>query len=194
MTARRLALGAAGLVALVAALLTGTAEAVPVDALVSVLGNDYLFVAAFGCLGLAIAATAVVSGRSANLEQASMPDPERPVSAPPPGTDFDAEVGTLRLSLPLYGRRRRAAVRERLRAAATGLVMRTTNCDRETARERVESGEWTADPTVAAFLGRGSAGGVELRLRALRRGQTAFQYLVERTVAELVRRAGGEER
>lgn len=192
MTARRLLLGGAGAILLVVAVLTGTGEAIPVDAFVSTLGNDYLFVAAFGCLGLAIAAMAVVSGRASNLEQTSMPNPERPVSAPPPGYDFDAEVGTLRLSVPLYGRRRREAVRERLRADATELVVRTANCDRVTARRRVERGEWTDDAAVAGFLGDGSAVGVGLRLQALRQSRTTFQYLVERTVAELVRQAGGE--
>lgn len=96
MNAARGALAAAGSVALAAAgllvLEPGLASAVPTDAAVAALGNDYLLVAAFGVAALALVA-AVLGGRAVtDVAQATPPRPETVQRAPRFGSDFDETV------------------------------------------------------------------------------------------------------
>lgn len=56
-------------------------------------------------------------------------------------------------------------LRERLRAAAVATVARRAGVDRETAAERVASGEWTTDSVAAAFLSESTRAPLQLRLR-----------------------------
>ncbi|WP_224449143.1 DUF7269 family protein [Haloprofundus salilacus] len=150
MNVRRLLLAGTGLVVLLAGVTGGSA--LPTDGLVKLLGNDYFLMAAFAVVGLLVAVPVLVSGRSARLKQAEMPEAERPVSAPSPGEGFDEALSDWRLSIPLIGRRRRAALRDRLRRAAVETLRTTEGYDRTEAERRVDEGTWTDDETAAAFL------------------------------------------
>lgn len=80
-----------------------------------------------------------------------------------PGEAFDdqlrksAEIGRHDVQ------RIRSRLEERLERIAVATVMRRDGCSRETARERVYSGEWTDDPHAAAFFDLGGDREAELR-------------------------------
>lgn len=80
-----------------------------------------------------------------------------------PGDDFDeqleksADIGRHDVQ------RIRSTIEERLERIAVATVMRRDGCSRETARERVYSGEWTDDPHAAAFFDLGGDREAELR-------------------------------
>ncbi|EFW91241.1 hypothetical protein ZOD2009_15476 [Haladaptatus paucihalophilus DX253] len=192
MKGRRVTLGLAGTVALVLAV-AGGANAVPVRSLVTALGNDYLLVVAIGGVGLLVAIPVLTSGRDGNLVQADMPAPERPVTVPPAGHDFDETVGSWRYRLPVVGRKRRHAVEERLRTAAVETVMRAENCSRNEAKRLVETGKWTDDSTAAAYLSSSdvSNSSAGRRVSSLLTGRTWHQHCAHRTAAEIADR--GEE-
>lgn len=147
-----------GLVLAAGVVLTGDGSTGLLEPVVRALGNDYLLVATLGGVAAVVAAAAVVSGRSATLEQAEVPDPELPVSVPAAGDGFDERVDDWRFRAPVVGADRREAVRRRLRRAAVGVVQRTDGCPRERARDRVESGDWTDDDAAAAFLAEAESG------------------------------------
>lgn len=193
MKRRRIVLGAAGVVLLGLALL-GSGDgplADLVDAAVTALGNDYLFLVAIAAGGLVVASAMVVSGRAGNLEQARMPDPERPVAVPTPGAGFDDQVGSVRFGLPVVGESRRESVRERLRASAVDVTMRSAGCSREEAERMVADGRWTDDPDAAAFLSESDPASVPELLQAGLRGETPSQRRARRTAEEIVARAPG---
>ncbi|KTG09468.1 hypothetical protein AUR64_16975 [Haloprofundus marisrubri] len=150
MKARRLLLAGTGVVVLLLGFLGG--DFLPTEGLVDLLGNDYLLMALFAGVGLLVAFSVLASGRSARLEQAEMPDAERPVSAPSPGEGFDEALSDWRLSIPILGRRRRASLRNRLRRAAIETLRTAEGYDRAEAERRVDEGTWTDDETAAAFL------------------------------------------
>ncbi|QLG60379.1 DUF7269 family protein [Halorarum salinum] len=198
MKRRRVVLGAAG-VALLGLAVLGSGEgpaADLVDDAVAALGNDYLFLVAIAAGGLVVAAAMAVSGRASNVEQARMPDPERPVAVPAPGAGFDDRVGSVGFGLPVVGRSARESVRERLRACAVDVTMRSAGCGGEEARRRVDDGRWTDDPDAAAFLSSsGRSASLPTLLRAALRGETPAQRRARRAAEEVVARAsdaGGE--
>jgi hypothetical protein len=168
----------------------GLAGVVPVQAAVAALGNDYFFVAVFGLVAFALV-LAVFGGRlRSGLNQTTPPEPETVQPSPHFGADFDDtlanEVG-LRASLFTD---RRERVRERLRDDAIQAEMAATGCRRATARTRVETGDWTADPDASAFLSDDAAPPVESRIRAGLRGNTWFQRGARRTADTVARKWG----
>lgn len=193
MNRRRTLLGLTGATALLVAV-GGLASVLPVRSAVGVLGNDYLLVAAIAAAGLVAALPALVSGRASNVQQATVPTPETPATVPPAGATFDEAVGSWRFRLPLYGREQRRAVRDRLRSAAVGTVMRERNCSRDAARRRIATGEWTDDPGVAAYLGGGEdvddppRAGVGGRVGALLSGETWHERQARRTAEHVAER------
>ncbi|QLG29731.1 hypothetical protein HUG10_19185 (plasmid) [Halorarum halophilum] len=193
MKRRRVVLGAAGVVLLGLALL-GSGDgplADLVDAAVTALGNDYLFLVAIAAGGLVVASAMVVSGRSGNLRQARMPDPERPVAVPTPGAGFDDRIGSVRFGLPVVGDSTRESVRERLRTSAVDVTMRSEGCSREEAERMVADGRWTDDPDAAAFLSGSNPASFPELLGAGLRGETPSQRRARRTAEEIVARAPG---
>lgn len=184
MNYRRLVSGGVGLTALALGLtLSGDGTGGLVDKLVSTLGNDYLFLAVVAGGSLLVAAAMFVSGRASNLDQARMPDAERPISVPAPGSNFDKRVEGLRFSLPLVGRGHREAVRSRLRSAAAEAVVQRANCSRDEADRRVALGEWTTDGDAAAFLAEANdVTGETGHLAALISGSTRRRHRVRRTI------------
>ena len=189
MRGRRIMLGLVGVLALVFAV-AGGANAVPIHLLVAKLGNDYLLVVAIGSIGLLVAIPVLASGRDGNLVQADMPAPEEPVTVPPAGNDFDETVESWSYRLPFVGRKHRRNVKERLRTTAIETVMRAENCTRKDARRLVESGEWTDDPTAAAYLGDSNVPGTGIGNRAstVLTGKSWHQHCSQRTATAIADR------
>jgi hypothetical protein len=191
---RQLLAAAAGVVTLAVGLTLGGFEE-PVADLVSTLGGDYFFLAALGGVALLGALPVVVSARSGTLQQADTHDPETPVDRPPVGRDFDATVGSWRLRLPVVGTEVRESVRERLRRAAVGALVRSRDCDRDRAERLVDRGEWTDDREAAAFLAaeQHRSGTAVTALDAVAHFQTPTEYRARaaaRAVADLDGRGG----
>ena len=186
----RALLAGVGVAALAGALTLDAAAFLPVDAAVSALGNDYYLVAAVGAASFLLALGAYASGRTANIDQTEMPAPERPTSAPAAGAGFDADRRRWALVVPVYGTDRRRRLRERLRTAAVETVRHADNCDRATATERVDAGEWTDDDVAAAFLAEGRRVPLGARLQSVLRGRPPVGYPARRTAEAVVEREG----
>jgi hypothetical protein len=184
---RQVALAALGGLLLVAAL---AGVGLPVGDLVAALGADYLLVAAIASVGLLVAVALLITGRATRLDQASVPDPERPITAPPPGAGFDEAIADWRLALPWVARSRREAIRTRLREAAIESLRRRSGLGRAEAEARVAAGEWTDDPVAASYLADDRRGvGVGRRLGSLLRGETWTEHRARRAAAAIVRGA-----
>ncbi|WP_440991888.1 DUF7269 family protein [Haloarchaeobius baliensis] len=159
MKLRRAGLGLVGIAAVAGFLLTdgSIATLLPVDAAVGLLGNDYLVVAAVAAVGFALALLLVLSGRPGNVDEVTTPDPERAVSLPVPGDDFDAAMGSRIALVPLVGGTDRSGMRDRLRADVVHWLMRSENYSRTEAELQVATGNWTDDPDAALFLADGGS-------------------------------------
>jgi hypothetical protein len=186
---RQLLAAVAGVVTLALGLTLGGFEELVAD-LVSTLGSDYFFLAALGGVALLGALPVVVSARSATLQQADTHDPETPVDRPPVGRDFDATVRSWRFRLPVVGGGVRESVRDRLRRAAVGALVRSRDCDRDRAERLVARGEWTDEREAAAFLAAEEyrSGNAVTAIDAAARFQTPTQYRAQaaaRAVARL---------
>jgi len=157
MKLRRAGLGLVGIAVVAGFLLTdgNVATLLPVDAAVDLLGNDYLLVAAVAAVGLALALLLVLSGRPGNVDEVTTPDPERAVSLPVPGDDFDAAMGSRIALVPFVGGTDRRGMRDRLRGDVVHWLMRSENCSRTEAELKVATGDWTDDPDAALFLADG---------------------------------------
>ncbi|WP_256301015.1 DUF7269 family protein [Haloarchaeobius salinus] len=158
MKLRRAGLGLVGIAAIAGFLLTqgDIANLLPVDVAVDMLGNDYLVVAVVAATGFGLALLLVASGRPGNVDEVTTPDPERAISLPVPGDDFDAAMGSRLALLPLVGGTDRAAIRERLHSDLVHWLMRSENCSRSEAELRVATGDWTDDHYAALFLADGT--------------------------------------
>lgn len=195
MKRRRLLLGTLGVVVLgVGVTVAGDGPlAATIDGVVAALGSDYRLLAAIAAVGVIAAAAMLFSGRTGNLKQRSMPDPEGSVSAPTPGDGFDERVSGLRFALPLVGRSHRQRVRDRLRTAAIEAVRYSDQCSHAVAERRVATGAWTDDPAAVAFLARGSSGSLTAHATALADGETLEHRRARRAVDEIttLARTGG---
>lgn len=119
---------------------------------VEVLGNDYILVGLVAVVVAVVSAWVLFTGRSGNLRQTELPEPERPARGRSPGATFDAYLATWRIRLPLAGRRYRTVVRERIHRAAVRVVMSEAGCSRSEAESSLHTGRWTDDPIAANFL------------------------------------------
>ncbi|AGB37613.1 DUF58 domain-containing protein [Natronococcus occultus] len=79
------------------------------------------------------------------------PDPERSTVVPTPGATLHGAIDAFRTSETRYSVTGRRTV-EGLRAATIAVLSRFDGNDEETARRRLETGEWTDDEVAAAFL------------------------------------------
>jgi len=180
-------------VALAVLLVPGASDLVPVDVAVTALGNDYVLVATLGLAALAGVVSVVGARGVGGLDQATPPDPERVYAAPRMGAAFDEFVSRTGPRAWL-GRDADDDLRERLRRAAVAVVMREQNCARAEAERRVASGDWTRDPTAAAFLReRDGSLPVVSRLRVAIRGRSWTRREARLTALEIARIAGVED-
>jgi len=199
MTVRRRLLAAVGLsvvAAGVAAWLVPSVAAGLADTLAAA-GNVYPLFLALGVLALILAFTLGMTALLSDDRAASMPTVEEFTSTDTPGDEFELAMADL------AGRRGRAArpeshrerIERRLRDDAVRTVARVDGCSPATARERVESGEWTDDRYAAAFVGDGVAGPrwwQRLRDRLLR--ADGFERSARRTARAVADRAASAER
>jgi hypothetical protein len=186
-TLRRLALGTVGLVALGVAL-TAVLPADVLDGVVAAAGNDYLVVAGVAALGLLAAFSRFYSGRTSNIQQASMPDPERPVRVRPLGDEFDETLSTLRLHVPVLGRTLRRECHANLREVAIRTLCRMDHCPRPEAVAHLERGDWTTNEAAAAFLREDEppTPSVSTELESLLRGEPWFRVQACQTAEALL--------
>lgn len=185
-TRLRVLLGAVGALVLVGALVTaGGLAAGVVSALRAAVDNVYLLVMALGAAAVALGTVVLLSSR-ASVRVRDLPEVERPTPAPVPGEALEARLGSWRTSLPVVGRSARAAVRERLRAAAVWTVAAERGITEDAAETVVADGSWTDDAVAAAFLS-SDPHAVALTdwLRALAHADPPFRYRARRTIAAI---------
>lgn len=108
---------------------------------------------ALGALGAFVLLGAAMSGAGTRTRPSPVPDTDPETvsgdETPMLGASIDETVGYL---VDDRDDARREQVYDDVRAVVIGHVQRTRGCDRETATEVVDDGEWTEDATVAAFL------------------------------------------
>lgn len=120
------------------------AAMVPAEALVAVLGSDYVVVAVVGIVAVAFAAVVLLVVAASGVDEAELPVVESIESAPHPGQAIDRSVA---------GRGGIPADRvERLTEAAVQTLVRAGHCSRTTAERQVAEGTWTSDRAAAALL------------------------------------------
>lgn len=168
------------------------AALVPIGPLLAVLGNEYLLVAAFGVVAI-LGGLSVLLGRGVGgIDQTTPPEPEEVHPVPRSGESFEDFLAASWLREMLLSDRHQR-IRTRLREAAIATVVRQSNCTRQEARERIDSGTWTDESTAANFLATGgtvpSRGGV----LAVLRGESPYQRSARLTAEEIARYDGGGE-
>jgi len=158
------------------------------------LGLGRVVVSVVGGLALLQAVRVVRSRRGEPLDEATMPDPERPVETPSPGAAFETALAGLLGADRIYYHPKR--IREGLRAAAVDVLVAYGGDDESTARERLATGRWTDDAYAAAFLAGEPPPAPSLRdrLRAAAGRESTLQRSVRRTVDAIAAVAGVEPR
>jgi hypothetical protein len=162
-----------------------------VPGLAGLFDANELFLTLVG-LGFALQTVRVVNARrQAPYEQADTADPEVAQELPTPGDEFDdllEEAAAVR-----YSAKQRDAVRERLRAAAVAVIVRTEGLSREQAIARLEDGSWTEDPYAAAFF-TGEIGGASVlqRVSLFDRSRSQFERWSTHAAREIVELSEGE--
>jgi hypothetical protein len=186
-TLTRIAVGTIGLLALGVAL-TSVVPSDALDGIVAAAGNDYLVVAGVAAVGLVAALGRFYAGRASNIEQATMPDPERPVTVRPLGDEFDEALSNPRLHVPLVGRSLRRRLYTDLRDVAIRTLCRVDHCSRTEALTHLERGDWTTDDAAAAFLRDDDppTPAVTTELASLLRGDPWFRERASRTAEALL--------
>ncbi|WP_123619485.1 hypothetical protein [Halorubrum sp. CSM-61] len=102
-------------------------------------------------------------------------EPERRELATVPGEDLDERIARV-IGASRGGYATRRELRERVRTVAVAAVARDRNCSTAAAERAVDAGDWTDDPTAAAFLDGDASYPVRVRLRAAVRGRPRYGY------------------
>lgn len=169
-----------------------TAQSIPVEPILEVLGNDYVLVAAFAAVAVLVLLVVVGARVVGGINQITPPDPEEVHPVPRFGQPFDEFVEDAGIRAWLLTDRHRT-VQTRLREAAIATVMRESACTRAEARKRVEQGAWTDNPEVASFLAETEDLGLATRVVAALRGESPFQRAARSTAAEIASYDAGED-
>ena len=190
---RRLLAGAGVALVIVAYVLPDSTSVLPIEALVTAVGNDYRLVALLSVVTLGIAV--IAAGRGRGFEETETAAVEGTAPVPPAGKAFDEAVRRPALLIPYASGTTRTVVRERLRTAAIETMARTGTYEREEATARVAAGDWTDDPQVAAFLADGITPSADVAgwLHALAHGRSPFGYRARRT-ARIIAEYDGQGR
>lgn len=189
-------LAAVGTIAIVVGglfvLLPPVGEVLPVDALVSLLGNDYLVAAAVAGVALSLGIVALVVRSLTGIEQTVPPDPEGVSRAPLFGSSFDDELTDWPgFIASLVGDPE--TVRDRLRDVAVTGEMRRQQCARPAARRTVETGEWTDDADAATYLAPPDSPSLGDRFRAWTNGESWYRHGAKRTAVAIVDEYGAND-
>lgn len=126
------------------------------------------------------------SGHSGRTDE--RPEVVRPT--PAPGRDLERLLDARLPTLPPLAQRRR--IRSQFRRATIRMLVRTTDCSTETAREKLERGTWTDDSTARTFLRQGD-GRDPSRLEALVE-RIRFSRRARRTAQVILTRANTVDR
>lgn len=174
--------------AILAGLVLVTDTTIPVDPLVTALGNDYLVLVLIGGVAVLGAASVQATRSFGGIDQATPPDTEDVHVVPTLGSDLDDYLST-----PLgIGASEPAGTESQLFRLAVTVVMQEDNCPRAEAQRRVEHGTWTTDPFAATYLGSDAPSLTPgQRVRAFIGGDSATQRGVRRAATEIVRRDAG---
>ena len=113
--------------------------------------------------------------RGRDRRPAAPGEPERRAPATVPGADLDDRIARMTTASP-GGYASRRELRERVRTVAVAAVARQRNCSTEAAERAVEEGEWTDDPTAAAFFAGDASYPVRVRIAAALRGRSRYGY------------------
>lgn len=190
-------LAAVGVVGVAVGLATfaapGIVDAVPVQAVVEVLGGPWVLAAVFGAAALLVVLSVLLMRGVGGIDQATPPAPEDVYEVPHPGSTFDEFLDGLDVGERLSGERHRD-VRERLRRAAWTTLMRVEDLDKEDAVRRVEEGTWTDDEVAASFLASGETPGLGGRIVGALRGETRHRRGARRAALAVAAYDGGERR
>lgn len=152
-----------------------TAGALPVDAVIELLGSPYVFVAAFGVVAFVVVVGVMLARAIGGLDESSPPDPEDIYSVPRPGHQFDEFVdGGGSLGRRLFGSRHED-VRQRVEQTALTTLVRAGGLSRNEAETALARGTWTDDPVAAAFLSERQRPSLGQRLVAAVRGESPVQ-------------------
>lgn len=192
LSAVQIGVGAAGLIALLAAFTLGDGTAETLTAtLQTVFSNDYLLAAGLGGCALLFAAASFASGARTGY-RATMPEVEHPISVPTPGEAFDRQLTGWHRLLPIVTPTAREDTIQRLQRTAVRTIVATEGCAPADAERRVVEGSWTDDPVAAGLLERdGGTPQLTMRLVALQRRETWLAYAADRTVEAIVSRRDG---
>lgn len=187
---RRLLALAGGVVFLLGVWITlapSIAGALPVSGAIEALGGPYVFVAVFGVAALVVVLAVLLARAIEGIDESTPPDPEEVYQVPRPGQPFDEYVdGRMNVRAQLFGNRHER-IRDRLYRTAVATLVRVGGMSREEARESLERGTWTDDPTAAAFLSDSQNPGVGQRLAGAVRGESPFQHGARRAAEAIVR-------
>jgi len=139
-------------VGLLVAFVPGMERAVPIEAMIALLGSDYFVLAVVGAVAVGLALLVLLAQAVAGVDQADVPVVESVESAPHPGEAVDRSVGG-------GDEQALAASRQRLHEAAVRTLMRSDHSSRSTAERSVAEGSWTDDEVAADYLA-GDDGGL----------------------------------
>lgn len=142
-----------------------------------------VFVKFVGLLAIIQGLRVIQRRRGTDVEGADTGDPETNVTLPTPGQEFDELLRSVHSGHRKRLIRSRKEIRERLESSLTDAIVRRHGCSADEARTRIETGRWTDDTEVAAFLGGPSAPRRSWRewLRQSFGSETAFQRRARRT-------------
>ncbi len=142
-----------------------------------------IFVKFVGLLAFVQGLRVVQRRRHTDIEGAETGDPETNVTLATPGHEFDELLRTVHVGHRKRLIRSRKELRERLESSLTAAIVRRHGCSDDEARTQIETGAWTGDPEVAAFLGGPSAPRQSWRewLRQSFGSETAFQRRARKT-------------
>lgn len=143
-----------------------------------------------GVFALVEALRSMRARRRTPVDGADPPDPERQYETGRPGDEFDQQVAVLGRRTGHRGRPTGGSDRldQRLSAAAVEATAHRWRLSPETARARIEAGEWTDDAAAAWYLGGPDVPRPPWSVRAravLATGSTRAFY-ANRTVAAIV--------
>lgn len=142
-------------------------------------------------LALVFGTLSLVSGLSrAEAGERSLPTPETVgAERATTGAEIDRQLAIVAEDGD-RGQHARARIRREVRSVAVDTLVDVEDVSEETAERRLETGDWTADPRAAAFLGGDGAPrpSLSIRLRDWLSADPTFTRRARAAVADLERR------
>ncbi|MFP8888466.1 DUF58 domain-containing protein [Natrialbaceae archaeon A-CW2] len=144
------------------------------------------FVAAVGLVAIGAALNGFARRRRA-VETAETTDPEHRTTVPVPGANFSETINQFRTDTYTFATGSRQVL-EGLQGAAVAVLTRFEGLSEEAAKHQIETGEWTSDERVAAFLSpelEAPGRPIRSRLAAVLDRESSFRSDVRRTTAAI---------